>query len=1226
MQQKVTIDPGLFEAISDIDIDRLAGHDLSSVLPYLGSLLMSPTFAKKPNLIRLIHPIRKMNDVMRLISIRCFDHIEPNINPNISFESSSYLDRINIVAIEYLRIQTIARSPKQPTGNASHVDTQLISSDLFDNPIYIDDISFCLCTLLMKSSNLPMMNILDMSETLLHVSFGVTYIIRLVANMPDRCNEVCQALIASGDYIDEGVGLNEVSDQRAKVLRKLCEMNPSLAITLRSITLQSCSMPSLTIMITHDNLSKALNNYNQLVEKHKSSEQMEIDNGTDICEAYADLEDCFDSTVAFITGIFLGADESTKSWFSQYVRSSQLKKVDQGHYSVLTSLRSLFLDCIGVLFPNIHDDKDTFMNLVSDEASSKKTKENMRKLNKQVIRPTALLRLYCVLRGIGSLKLNPDEVEVLMKIITSKLAIVNPSAINFATTGVCTLLVCSTIISNQKDEKRAADWLRWLIRDSSFGEGNLYGNNKCSLSEILLLVAIHFLNNQTNQIVDLVCSTLGMKLQIKASVVKCRTLFVQEVFNDQMVAEHAVKVPVTVNLNNNMTEFLPVHCIHQLLESRSFSKHQISIHNWIFKQLCQSTKPLHHMIPKLIEAYVNSVIVSTNAHGHCGTNQCLSEEDISKVFEIQLYSDATRVPLGMKFSHDQLNGLEVADPEVSQVALLYYLLLYEELRIRKYPDLGPERSKLIRYSQDFMMEIPIFYLVQIARDNQDSFGPIFPDLVRLISLQYPQLCSIQHWLTLESNESDFWKWNTVQESKNGLQSKVIGKNSLSTNEIKDQLIDRISKLSETDNSSIRALTRSIDQILFLNKEEIWPFVKPFIDSLPKLIKLENDDNIESKDLLQAVSKLWWKFNNIFPRKLWVLTVNALRKHQNSENLNQTDLEPVEYSCDELVTDPLIILRCDKKVYRSVNMLNIVLHILNAFLAASKRSLHDQISEQIKQKESRGLEELRVTLMHAQTSAAIQILLESCIPNESEQACIVKQEHCVKLSSDEQHIINRLDASINCICEHLHQVFIADINLAKLVHFQTYPSELLSITADRIPSMHICLDFIPELIGQPDLDKQIFVIELTSYLCKKYAITKSLNMAKLCFNVSFTMLQLLPSERRALFFIPVLPALLRICEVFPILKEDASVILNQINHITQAHLASTSSHFSLGATRPFEGLEELNWRDAKKLMSELGLNEALYMCTNKCLMDLDKLKPYQLPCEGQINWQWVMMER
>lgn len=41
--------------------------------------------------------------------------------------------------------------------------------------------------------------------------------------------------------------------------------------------------------------------------------------------------------------------------------------------------------------------------------------------------------------------------------------------------------------------------------------------------------------------------------------------------------------------------------------------------------------------------------------------------------------------------------------------------------------------------------------------------------------------------------------------------------------------------------------------------------------------------------------------------------------------------------------------------------------------------------------------------------------------------------------------------------------------------QGYPCELLPLTVAGIPSMHICLDFIPELIAQPELEKQVVTI-------------------------------------------------------------------------------------------------------------------------------------------------------
>lgn len=48
-------------------------------------------------------------------------------------------------------------------------------------------------------------------------------------------------------------------------------------------------------------------------------------------------------------------------------------------------------------------------------------------------------------------------------------------------------------------------------------------------------------------------------------------------------------------------------------------------------------------------------------------------------------------------------------------------------------------------------------------------------------------------------------------------------------------------------------------------------------------------------------------------------------------------------------------------------------------------------------------------------------------------------------------------------------------------------------------MHICLDYTPELLNQPQIEKQIFAIQLISHLSVQYALPKSLNSARMAVN-------------------------------------------------------------------------------------------------------------------------------
>lgn len=1176
------IDCALFNALQNIDVDNLSCHDISQVLPYMANLLLNSSFVKRPQLLRILYRIRKMNDMIQLMSFKSIEQLDYAGLESLSFESCTYVDKMRFVAAEYIRIHDQTRQ----AINTSNIQ-QTIKSDLFDNDIYVDDVSNCLCTLIMKSMNY---NIADMSEVLLHVKYGTTYIVRLVANMPERCLEICNSLISLGDRLDELSTHNEVPERRAKTVRMLCLMNPSIAHTIRLSTLQLGKLPSLTIMITLDQLTHCLERYN------KSNDDQSL----------RELRDCYDGALAFITGVFLDSDESTRTWFAQSIKNVQLKRIDHNLPSVLSNLRSQLIVCMSILFREIVDDGEPL--------------PEVQILNRSLIRATGTLRLYCALRGMGSIKLNTEEVDILLRLITIRSTVVNPTVINYTITGVCTLLVCAGLVSNQKDEKKVADWLKWIIKESNYSDIRYSRQGKCSISELLLLVAIHFLNNQSSQIADLVCATLSMKLTIKTSVTRCKTLFVQEVFNDQMVTEHAVRVPVTKNLSNDITEFLPVHCIHQLLESRSFSKHQVPISDWIYNQICESSRPVHNIMPKLIDAYVSSVTASWAQSSP--NSEPIPEDELIRIFSHQLYTDNQFVEAESNYLSVDKSSKDhhLADIEVAQVLFLYYILLYEEQLLKKIPD-GCDRSKLVRYSPDFLMEIPVFYLLQRVRNDQNSYGVIFPELIKLVTSQFPQLCSIQHWMSLEHNDETNAIMSTINmktsiNKKLDLNLRLATKiNNRSTKEATQNIHQQLLECFRMETFDISQLTRILNQILQFDRENIWPFARPFIDNLPRLLGLNVgiENTQDYRALMNCVNKLWWRLNNIFPRKLWVMTVNALKRTQD----NIFELRSLEHSWDELVLDPLITLRCDARVFRCATLLNITLNILNAFLAASRRCLQDHMYEQPRQIDLRSLEELRHTLIHAQTSAAIQILLEYCLPREDEQLYLklrelesnafsnnyAQQQQDCGLNPEQEYILARFDASVNCVCEHLHQVFIADTNLAKLVHFQTYPSELLSTTSDKIPSMHICLDFIPELLSQPDITKQVFVIELTSHLCEKYAITKSLNVAKLCFNVSFTMLQLLNSERRALFFIPVLPALLRICNVFPILRDDAEIVLAQIDQVSRAHMASTSSRLSLGAAKPFDGLEKLSWREAKKMMASLSLNEALHMCIQKSIAQL-----------------------
>lgn len=261
-----------------------------------------------------------------------------------------------------------------------------------------------------------------------------------------------------------------------------------------------------------------------------------------------------------------------------------------------------------------------------------------------------------------------------------------------------------------------------------------------------------------------------------------------------------------------------------------------------------------------------------------------------------------------------------------------------------------------------------------------------------------------------------------------------------------------------------------------------------------------------------------------------------------------------YTNESSLLDPLQILRCQDNIFRSPDGLLIVLRILQASLAASKTQLTRHIQEkplfdkdgQIQSEEER--EQLKTSLVALQESAAVQILLEVCLSSEND------------LSNYGEFWALREIRGI--ICSYIHQSFISEPSLVKLVHFQTYQNELLRITVNGIPSMHICIDFLAEILNIPEMEKQIFTIDLTSHLALKYAIPKGLSTSKLCLNTLSTLVGLLTSDARIEMFRSTLPVIPRFAEAFPILVDECINFLMQLGRILHTQKALGRNSFPI----------------------------------------------------------------
>uniref|UniRef100_A0A6Q2YNK7 Integrator complex subunit 2 n=1 Tax=Esox lucius TaxID=8010 RepID=A0A6Q2YNK7_ESOLU len=1083
------VSPYAFEAMQKVDVVRLAAlsdPELRLLLPCLVRMALcapadqSQAWAQDKKLIlRLLSGVEAVNSIVALLSVD-FHALEQDARKEqqlrhkaggangesilvsqlqhgltLEFEHSDPLRRLRLALSELLAIMNKVAD--------SNGEWFLKSSELFESPVYLEEVADVLCIL---QAELPsLLPIIDVAEALLHVRNGDWFLCLLVANVPDSFNEVCRGLIKNGERQDEeSMG----GRRRTEALRQLCQMNPSQALNIRAMVVEECHLPGLGVALTLD---------------YKPDT----------------ADDAVSPLVSYVSGLLLGTNGKVRTWFSMFIRNGQQRKRESS--SVLWQMRrQLLLELVAILprSRSTHEPNDSVQDAESSSGYSGLREEH-------VVKASALLRLYCALMGIAGLS-TPEQEQLMVM------------------------------------------WLSWMIKEEEYFESA--AGVAASFGEMLLLVAMYFHSNQLSAIIELVCSTLGMKIAIKpSSLSKMKTIFTQEIFTEQVVTAHAVRVAVTNNLSANITGFLPIHCIYQLLRSRAFTKHKVSIKDWIYRQLCETSTPLHTQLLPLIDVYINSILTPASKANPEATNQPITEQEILNIYQGSAGGGGN-------------GGVRSRYSITTQLLILYYILSYEEALLANTKQLALMQRKPKSYSAALMDQIPIKYLITQAQGLQQELGGLHSALLRLLATNYPHLCMVEDWLCEEE----------VTGTLPLLRRMLLTSNTWRYSQM--QLHHAFQKVP----SSCPRLIRILDHLTLLSAGDLIPYAEALTGSMGLLLGPGVPRRIP-----QTVNKLWMVLNTVMPRRLWVMTVNAL---QPSVKILRQQM----YTQNDLMVDPLIVLRCDHRVYRCPPLMDVVLHMLSGYLLASKAYLNSHLKEtadfdrQSQTISNLGLgqagqpdtpevtrEELKNALLAAQDSAAVQILLEVCLPTSEEQGLVeaggsaesllrnmrgplpsIKQEDGARRAEVEGQpeggLLSDLREVQCLICCLLHQMFIADPNIAKLVHFQGYPRALLPLTVAGIPSIHICLDFIPELLAQPQLEKQIFAIQLLSHLCTQYALPKSLGVARLAVSVMATLLTVLTRTKRFAFFMPTLPCLVAFCQAFPPLYDDVAALLVQVGQV------------------------------------------------------------------------------
>lgn len=1073
-----SVSQDVYRAIQTVNIELLSKcseKELRPILPCLVRMsLCSPldnsenwTYKRKL-ILKCLSGIEVVNNLVGLLSIDFHEleqdakkeqqtgHTDASTTPAygvaLEFERSDAARKLRLMLTEILSIIT---QLKQQQANNKFAEK---SSELFDTEIYLEEVSDVLC---ISQSELPhLLPMTEVAEALLRVRNGSWLLCRLVANNPDSFLDVCDQLISAAP---KNGGIE--SEKRTMTLKMLCSMSPSYLSLVRDMCVRQCKLVSLVVLLT----------------------LREVD-------GFKGINDL----VSFVSGLLLESDSVVRLWFAQSIKASDKKK------DVSTPIHLMR------------------RNLLSD---LKSLLEGEGDGNGGVMKACAFVRLYCALKCIAGVKFNEEESVLLLRLAVLKPSRSCHTRSRFFSLALSLLLSCPQLVVNEDHERVVTEWLKWLVDEATpqlplelqplqppqiqshqplqphhpaITVTRISSSKTSNSSEMLLLIAIHFHSNQGNAISELISTTLGMKAVVKTSAhSRMKLIFTTLVFTEQVVAAHAVKVAVTEGLSGHMKAFLPIHCIHQLLKSRVFSKNRICIKDWIHSQMNQCTLPLHPIIPPLIQLYIFSIIVPTIKADRA--NIPLSEADLSAVF----------------LADRRSNKVSLSDITV-QLVHLYYILMYQDVLLANMSHLKSNNRAFFTYSANFINTIPIKYLLSLAESHSCELSSLYSSLLALVATHHPHLSLLNHDCIGLTTPLLFHKH-------------VENEDVISNHEVHTAL--------HHTHSNPSACCVALEKLSSLPTTHLVDFYGVISDNLEVFLS----DGVPRR-CQELLSDLWSRLDTISPQ-LKTATVNAFQASFASSRLL--------YKESQIINDPLIVLKCDCKVFKNPPILAIMLKNLNCFLQMSKTYLANHILMNpgcdVKVQILDEREELRVAIVAAQESAALQLLLEACL-------------HLQDFEVNNETLLTDARESQCLILSHIHQKFISDPSLAKLIHFQGYPIELIPLVVRGVPSMFICLDFLPELIAQPQRSKLSFGIRLMSHLGLQYPVPKSLSVAKLGLNVMHTMLTILTSYQRCLFYSVTLPDLIRFCTSFPVLIEDTISLLIQLGKILQSELILESPGF------------------------------------------------------------------
>ncbi|KAF9361551.1 Integrator complex subunit 2 [Mortierella sp. NVP85] len=756
-----------------------------------------------------------------------------------------------------------------------------------------------------------------------------------------------------------------------------------------------------------------------------------------------------------------------------------------------------------------------------------------------------LLRILSGMVGLMSLSLSAEQLEISLGVLE-----MTPLVSGTIDVKICVILMCASQLLKYS-QARVERVLHMLIA--------------CHDSPQMLQLVVYFQLQQLLKIDDFASQSLSMTIVIpRVGLMELSALSIS-LFSSKELATCALQIgrppatptPITSTNTSAVSTPMPMpmstlkastvsrvqessqsaselrstanYLVGYLLQQDIFHKSAIDVRIWVMEQIQASTVPLDTNMIHLLRAYTAATARSKH---------------ITRIPESEIRT----------FFSDPSEDLTPA-----KVLLVLYMLMYNDVCIASLGSYNMERTQEYDATLLEYVQIRKVFVYVVNFEGGLAFQAVQPMFLKLVYAQFPELFDVTTLLLEEglatSSSTALPESSVVQPIPHSEDAGVF---------MEPHIKAIVHHLEDPE-----AAVKGYHAFQRLSQKDRQTMAGDIIRaSLPSLLNPGSDPSV-----MEAFKRTWDQLNSVMPHELWALTIHALlpQSHVSTYAYQSTAAHPLGqqlavqqrpsqhpraeyYTFECLAQDPLLLFKVDFRVFRSPIVFRLFVQILGSVMIGSRHwfrkrfhalqsILQSQQNRNPAQAQRRQFKEANLSAMlYIQDSVLIQLMLEACqarpedvvdrprlANGHSGDSGATKGTHGKDGKKIKDSFSSHMDEVSDALKEvrvvtfnFLHLLFIDHKIFPKLVHFQGYALDLLPITVAGIDSIHVCMDFLQEILfanspasasasgstgstaasggaagednNRVDVSPQVFALRLSAQLCERFPLPNTMQMA------------------------------------------------------------------------------------------------------------------------------------